>query len=957
MALTSSNSKLPENIGHYKILRSIGKGGMGEVLLAFDPVCGRNVALKRIRTDLKNYKVLKNRFLREAKITAQLTHPGIISIFSIYEEGDHFYYTMPFIEGETLRQILRKGSLSIPALLPIFRSICQTIAYAHCKGIIHRDIKPENIQIGKFGEVVILDWGLAQYIDEPQEANEEVDVKENHPDLTHPGKIVGTLAFMAPERALGAPASIQTDIYSLGVILYQILTLQVPFIRASLKDFRKSHAYEKYIPPEELAPYRDVPPRLSRIVKECLDADPKARYQKTEELIHDIQCHMEGRSEWFESARLNINKKEDWEFQENVLISKHIAITRTTEAAAWVSIMLSKLSFSENIRIETKVLIKDKGEGLGFLLNVPETVEREHPLEGYCLWLGAEEDSFSQLFRNTVEVMHLPDLFMKKHQWHTLLIEKTGNNIHFSLDGIKRFTYLSYLPLVGTHVGIISRDADFEMEDIVVSIGSQNLQVSCLSIPDAFLSTKDYRRALAEYRRIGYSFPGQAEGREALFRAGITLLEQAKSLKDEKQALLYYSLALDEFGKLHNTPGAPLEYLGKSLVYQEMKDKTEEIKCLELALRRYHKHPLIEAIKEQIVYRMHESSQNDRHSAYQLILITLRNLEEVADSVDARKLFRHLVTHWEELPFFENPIDPSSFACEQDKKEQLLNKIYFSIPIAFWLAAPYSLLEIYGETVLLNPLDPPVLGNLFYALFEMGCINLANKLMQQVIETKANHSPEVQEDLQEMLSLLEPIAACHQESLEVGIRKYQSLQREGVGLREFRTLSYLIQQALMKDREDLVFVLTNPLYQFPLSLEDKVYLDAYRIWAYLKQEDWKSAGEIFETYSLELLNQETTLLHSLYGCWLYATEGEEIAHIHFSGVLDTPFPRSWALLGHELANHISSNPAWFDSSFMWERRQLYRQLILYYQCAENPEREAHYRNLERQEYVHLLETT
>src|SRR5262249_45126125 len=148
-----------EKIGVYECTRLVGRGGMGEVFLAYDPVCEREVALKRIRTDLKNRKALKGRFLREAKTTSQLTHPGIIAIYPIYEEGDEIYYTMPYVEGKTLRQLLHKEEeISIPSLLPIFKSVCQTIAYTHAKEIIHRDLKPENILVGNFGEVVILDW-------------------------------------------------------------------------------------------------------------------------------------------------------------------------------------------------------------------------------------------------------------------------------------------------------------------------------------------------------------------------------------------------------------------------------------------------------------------------------------------------------------------------------------------------------------------------------------------------------------------------------------------------------------------------------------------------------------------------------------------------------------------------------------------------------------------------------
>ncbi|MCH9703509.1 MAG: serine/threonine protein kinase, partial [Chlamydiae bacterium] len=118
---------------------------------------------------------------------------------------------------------------------------------------------------------------------------------------------------------------------------------------------------------------------------------------------------------------------------------------------------------------------------------------------------------------------------------------------------------------------------------------------------------------------------------------------------------------------------------------------------------------------------------------------------------------------------------------------------------------------------------------------------------------------------------------------------------------------------------------------------------------------WADAGEIFDRYSLEMLAQESTPLYPLYGCYLQITEGEEMAQVFFQGVIDTPFPRSWALLGHQLTNNILDNPSWFSTSFLWERRQLYAQLTLYYTCAENPELESYYRKLEREEYIYVAQ--
>ena len=196
VALVSGNVPQAEaiqfTIGPYQVLKEIGKGGMGEVYSAFDTTCGRRIALKRIRSDLLEHVQMHNRFLKEARITSQLTHPSIIPIYAIQSQDHHSYYTMPFVEGETLKQILRKARLrekqgekpediggSIPALVRIFLNVCQAIAYAHSKSVLHRDIKPENIIVGQYGEVLILDWGLAKLI--RSSAGDEED--ETQPEL------------------------------------------------------------------------------------------------------------------------------------------------------------------------------------------------------------------------------------------------------------------------------------------------------------------------------------------------------------------------------------------------------------------------------------------------------------------------------------------------------------------------------------------------------------------------------------------------------------------------------------------------------------------------------------------------------------------------------------------------------------------------------------------------------
>jgi serine/threonine-protein kinase len=671
-----TEEQLPNLIGPYGIVQSLGKGGMGEVYLAKDPMCGRHVALKRIRPELRLNKTIQNRFLREAQVASALSHPSIVPILAIQTIPPDVYYTMPYVEGVTLRQILRTnrepGShpvvKSIPSLARIFLQVCEAVAYTHSKGILHRDLKPENIIVGKYGEVMILDWGIADFIDQIGKDEPLPENKISGEDLTRPGKITGTLAYMAPERLTGKSSSVQTDLYALGVILYQMLTMQLPFQRKTIAAFRKQVHNEQLIDPVEMAPYRDIPHQLAEVCRRCLARSEAERYPNAEALIGEIKSYVEGRPEWILAAELKPDRKDDWQFQENILLAKNIAITRSIDVTEWAELMISKAAFADNMRLEAEVRLSEKGHGLGFLLSVPE--ERHSLEEGYCLWIG---HAACKLFRNNVQL--LESKILQPKTWHQITIEKVDDHLKFFVDGKLKLNFASHLPLAGNHVGLIHKDGDFELKNLKIFDASHNAMIGCLAVPNAFLSHRLYDTALQEYRRIGQSFPGRMEGREALFRAGLTLIEKARAEENDQ----LYHLALKEFEKLYKTPGAPLEYLGKSLVYEALGDVEEEAKCLELALRKFPTHPLLSMLKEHIVYRMHESSLNNREAAYRIILLAIRHIPDLLGNTDTRHLIDSLEENWETLPFIE-------------KSEDRLNSI--AILLAFWLAKVPILVEI-----------------------------------------------------------------------------------------------------------------------------------------------------------------------------------------------------------------------------------------------------------------------
>lgn len=943
-------------LGRYQLLRLIGQGGMGEVFLAYDTACGRRIALKKIRQDLVGHKQLYDRFLKEAYITSQLTHPSIIPIYTIHRDAELVYYTMPFVGGATLKELLRKAHLrerrglplpsfaTIPAFMRIFHSVCNAVAYAHSHRVLHRDLKPENIIIGEYGQVHILDWGLAKLLEaERTEPLEELSEGLANPLVTRLGKVVGTISYMAPERALGHPATVQSDIYSLGVILYQLLTLRLPFHRKSLQEFRSQPYSEPWYDLAELVPYRDVPRALARMAERCLAAKPEERYQQLSELLNDLESYVEGRSEWILATELQLEKKDDWEFQEHVLLPAPTAIAPGGPGVRWVTLMVSKASFTGNTRVEVKLRFGPTAKGLGLMLCIPEAAERLHINDGYCLWMAAERGRPTRLLRSYVELISRPDIALERDRTYVIRLEKIANNLHVYLDGQLLFSFISHLPLAGTHVGLLSEEGDFALEWMRVYVSSLNITVNCLAVPDAFLAHKQYGAALSEYRRIAYSFPGRTEGREALFSAGITLLEQARSSSDPSVSRTLFEEALEEFEKQRHTPGAPLEYAGKALVYRALGEWEEEAKCYELAMRRYRGHPLLPRLYEQLIYRVHESSKSHRKAAYQLLLVSIRFLPKELLPGGLQQLFEALQAEWEPLDFLL-PV-----AVEQE--EPSAAHPLFALQLAFWLAHPYVIDELCRQSMEERPASCwQLLFNGLLALIELGSRSLAAQLLAET-EGRAVWPT----DRPWLLPLLRLLLTKGERSAAQVVASYGSCLVAPLPAELLACYPLLMRYLFQQEAFEEALELSSLLLDYPLSYLERQQVDQKRLWPLFALGRWHQAGQILHSYPLELLSHESTPFHFLYGCWLLMTEGMEMADIHFHGIVELAYPRSWTLMAHQRQRQqreeMSRVSEGSPQTFLWERRQLWQQLILFYRCAGDRGQEAYYRELESKEYV------
>lgn len=308
----------------YRFLRSIGFGGMKAIVQVSDKDTTRKVAMAIIPDFDERPKRDINRFIREARITARLEHPNIVPIHDIgIDNNGSPYFTMKFLRGQSLAVILKKlnrgdpealAKYTLPRLLRTFVKVANAIAFAHSKQIIHLDLKPENIHLGEFGEVLVLDWGLAKFIGNEEDFEEEFVSKNSAiPEseqktkamITLDGVAKGTPGYMAPEQAAGKnkEKDERTDIYALGCILYAILTFENPL--GNRRDIRKM-LHDTVVGnikiPSKMKTERYVPPRLENICLKAMNIIPEERYQSVSELRTDIFAFMGGYATKAESA-------------------------------------------------------------------------------------------------------------------------------------------------------------------------------------------------------------------------------------------------------------------------------------------------------------------------------------------------------------------------------------------------------------------------------------------------------------------------------------------------------------------------------------------------------------------------------------------------------------------------------------------------------------------------------
>ena len=284
------------NYGRYQIVKELGKGAMGIVYQAHDPEIGRSIAVKVLREDRITTEAFVQRFLKEARAIGRLSHPNIVTVHDIGQDQGTVYIAMEFLEGEPLDKVIERKKFGVEEIVDLGIQMGEALHYAHQRGIVHRDVKPSNIILQPTGRIKITDFGIA-HIEDPAA-----------PVQTQAGEILGTPAYMSPQQATSQPVDGRSDLFSLGVILYELATGRRPFVGKNLAAIFHSVTHDHPSPPADTNP--EVPLNLSQIIMKCLSKIPEERYATGEALAEDLKnCLQKGETGSAKEAATSKKKK------------------------------------------------------------------------------------------------------------------------------------------------------------------------------------------------------------------------------------------------------------------------------------------------------------------------------------------------------------------------------------------------------------------------------------------------------------------------------------------------------------------------------------------------------------------------------------------------------------------------------------------------------------------------
>lgn len=861
--------KLEKNY-HYQFVKKLHRGGMGDLFLIRDCSCNRFLTLKKIREDHAHSPSVRKLFIDEVQIMSHLSYPGILPVFYFSDLENQPFYTMPYIEGDTLStQIIRQQMLffqgelksseeTLPFLtgLKIVLEVCSIMQYAHRYGVIHCDIKPENILYSRKKGIFILDWGISQMGDREEPFQERETLK-------------GTPFCMAPELFLWGHSGTNSDIFSLGVLLYQICFFSHPFLsrKGDAPQIREQLHREYLLFPTEITQKRNIPQELLSIIQTCIYPSPSQRYEQIDLLRRELEYFFPHQERWIDREKTPARQ--------------------FSSSSGFPLKEMTSMDLIDNGTFTFSLSLKKGTEGIEIELYPAKRSQWNLLFTHYSIFLGTREQPGLYIYQRGQCIEREPTFFLQINRVYKISIEILENRFSFFLDSRCYSSRNLFLSPPYYSLKIFSpKETILSFRGACLLHAHSSCQKSSLYSGHLLSHRGHYKEALEEYREQIPLWQNREKRQRALLHAMLSVLQQNTALLNKE----FVEREWDALFHFYSKEGVPpfFSQIKALFLLQIGREWAEELAYLRFLLFRYSRQPVpLSLLQNYLIDRLFHLSREDATSIHFVLSLIL---EHIPDYAHSPPLYRRVLSL---LILFPPPLLPiHRLPIEQNREEgrgELFYKLSLSLHQADWIH--FHLLRAVSPTAIRNALCFLLYLNQWEPA-ENGFREKENSLSARerrffilLFE-------------REFTKLFPPLF---------------SLYRADLCSLFFVIFSFLLGHFLLTGCEELVFLYLEEIQrELPqLSCAMQGEWDLWKSWAHIQRGEWEQLEQILTQYPLFL--HRKTLFVLFHGCLQYKKEPALYSESHLQ-----TFCSSLALW-----KTTQNSPLSF-----WEREQLAHQRAL-----------------------------